>query len=317
MLKVLILSNGYRAIDDRTRINFLKMLQELCDLKIYGPGEYDKAPELAPYKFEINDAKEIIKLFQPDVILIPLWKDLKGVWVPEGISKHGIPVAVLEEDHYEYGYPREEITLNGYLHHEFHLIIRRHFYYQRQPLNTVWLPFSASEKEFYPDESIPRKNIIGFAGTGIEGNVCRGHKIRQKAYKILLENNLLDKKHGKIVGAEYSKYLRSHTGSLACAGSTIHAPMAKCFEIILSGTALLTNMMENSTELFGDKRCYFQYKDDCSDVVERAQEILNNPNKVDEVVYNAMNRVLSKHTDSKRVTELYNILNSLASGGQP
>ena len=79
-------------------------------------------------------------------------------------------------------------------------------------------------------------------------------------------------------------------------------------------SSYLTNMMKNSKELFGDKQCYFEYKDECSDVIEKAKEILNDHDKVAEITKNAIDIVLERHTHEKRAIELYNILHSLVSG---
>jgi len=302
-MNILFLFDGYRRRDDRTRVNLIKKLTKFCNFIIYGPNETDKT--FSPYKY--NDKSNILKLFKPDVILCSLYNENCLSWIPNYIYESDIPVAVIEEDHYTedevFGF--EKSILRGY--NKFDLIVRRHYYSEEQNLNSVWWPFAANTDEFFDDQTIKRKNLIFFSGS-IHSPY---YSIREKAIETLLTAKLIEP-YNQI--DNYPLRLRDFVGALSCAGGTIHTPMAKAFETILSGTALLTNYMYNDKILFGDKQCYFEYKDDCSDIVEQADIILNDKDYVAEVTKNAMEVVKKRHTDECRIEELFDILKALVYG---
>jgi len=302
-MNVLFLFDGYRRMDDRTRINLIKKLNKFCNLNIYGPNETDK--EFSPHIY--NSKNNILKLFNPDVILCSLYNTTCLDWIPDYIYKSNIPVAVVEEDHYtENGlFSFEKDILRNY--NKFDLIIRRHYYNEEQNFNSVWWPFAANTDEFFNDNSIERMNLIFFAGsTGTPYYSIRRNAINKLSVAELIES------YSRV--SNYPEVLRAFTGALSCAGGEIHTPMAKAFETMLSGTALLTNSMYNDKILFGDKKCYFEYKDDCSDIVEQAYVMLSNKKLVAEVTKNAIEIVIERHTDECRIKELYDILKALVAG---
>jgi len=308
-MNILLLYNGYRSVDYRTRLGLFSKLSNYFDFNIYGPKEHEINPTTAPLKFDEKiTLQDLCNHFTPDIIIIPLYapKPIMCL-IPKKISKLSIPVVIIEEDHYTKERDPENI-LQWYKDIDVNLVIRRHFYTEKYDFKSVWLPFCASDKEFFPDKFIERKNIIGFAGS-YENNP--DYEIRKLALKTLGNTNLIEKPYGKVMD-RYSYYLRQFKSMLTCAGGTIHTPMAKFFEIGLSGTAVLTNSMYEDKLLFGDKQCYFEYKDDCSDLIELAKFILNED--VSEVVNNCTKIIKEKHTDDKRLIELVNILSALHEG---
>jgi len=294
----------------------VKKLSNLCDFKIYGPGEYTAdanfAPVLHSVRITFNDLKG---LFNPDIVLFLLYKPTAYFSVTENIREIDIPTVILEEDHYYKDSVYDDVNMfEWYKTTNFTLLLRRHFYKEEAPLPSVWLPFAANEEEFNINNLVERESKIGFAGSyvGLEY-----YNIRRNAIKVLDTNNLLANHCGKIYDSGYIDYLRAYVGALTCSGGKLHTCLAKTFEIPLCGTALLTNWMHNKKELFGDKQCFFEYKDDCSDIVDVANTIINDVDMRNEVVANALKVVREKHTDSKRIVELYCILEAISTGKEP
>lgn len=304
-------------------MGFLLKLGRYCDLKVYGPKEQEiNGKEISPFDYRQDiTGKDLIEEIKPDIFLFVLWIHHCRDWLPKDISKTGIPFVVLEEDHHTYkdaeilsGTPGiDRDVLDWYKELDVSLLLRRHFYHEAAPVSSVWFPFSVNEEEFYPDEKMVRKDKIGYVGASLTGNVIIHRKVRQMALKALGEAGLLADNIGTIGIKRFPEYLRSYMGALTCSGGYIHTCLAKTFEIPLSGTALLTNWVHNEKELFGDKKCYFAYKDDCSDIVNTAKIILEDKEQRNEVIANALKVVKERHTDSARLLELYNILRALLS----
>ena len=316
-MRVLLLSDGFRSsLDDRTRVDFVKKLSNLCDFKIYGPGEYASDQNLAPVlyskKITYNDLKGF---FNPDIVLFLLYKPDAYFTETEYIRALDTLTVIVEEDHYY-----EDEIYNGvnifdwYKYTNFTLLLRRHFYEEESPIPSVWLPFSVNEKEFSVGDNINRENRIGFAGSYIG---LKYYDIRRNAVKTLDNNNLLASTWGKMYGDKYIDYLQKYVGTLTCSGSRLHTCLAKTFEIPLCGSALLTNHIHNTKELFGDKQCFFEYKDDCSDIIDVVNTIINDVDMRNEVISNVLEVVRKKHTDEKRIIELYNILQAVVDGKEP
>jgi len=143
---------------------------------------------------------------------------------------------------------------------------------------------------------------------------CFIYKIRQSALFRLNEENLLCNNIGKVNSDLYPIKLRSYVGALGCSGGIYHTPLAKTFEIIASGTALLSNYICSENILFGEKQCYFKYKDDCNNVVEIGKILLEDIDIRNEIIKNGVEIVREKHTHKHRIKELYDILLSLTEG---
>ena len=317
-MKVLFLYNNYKKFNYRIHKGFIVKLSKFCDFNIYGPGEHEDNPELAPMKYDEKiTGKDLIGLFNPDIFLFNIHNSDCLSWYPKDICKVGIPSVLITQDHYTrikelQAVDKENVVLDWCENSGLTLLIQRHFYEENQSsIQTVWFPHCVNEEEFYPDENVERKNIIGFAGSSNKGLY---YAIRHRAREILKGSKLLDDDSGKLGAGKYPRYLRSHVGALACAGGILHTSLSRTFEIPLSGTAMMTNWMHESKTLFGDKQCFFTYKDDLSDVVNVANTILNDKDMVKEVTSNALEVVREKHTDHVRIMELADILLSLVEG---
>jgi len=302
-MNVVVFCN-YSSSDDRTRINFLRKLANFKDIAFY----------IAKPQYTLSD----IAAIDPDILLFVLHQpEIRHTW-DNKLFTCGVHTIVLEEDHYETKFEglvyADKTIIDWYAKKNISLILRRHCYEEKAPVESVWLPFSANEKEFYPlknlgyDRQITKIYKIGFAGSYTSQQIY--YDVRRLAISKLLEAKLLDENYGRIYDG-YAEYLRSHISCLACTGGLLHTCLAKTFEIPLSGSALLTNRMDHPKILWGNKKCYFEYKDNCSDITEIARYILENNNEVQEVTKNGLLRVLEAHTDQHRIVELYNILHAL------
>jgi len=307
-MKILLMFDRYIPRDSRTRVGFAaKLGGDTHEFMVYGPGEDSK---VSPVEYDEKiTAKDLLDLTHPDVLLFLFYSPRSYDWVPKDICKLSIPSVIVEEDHYIVG--RDDSVFDWYKEMNFSLLVRRHYYDEKAPMSSVWLPFSANEWEFEPTDGV-RLNKIGFAGSWRSSQPA--YDIRRKAISVLVESGQLDKKYGRIWGKEYTNYLQEHIGCLACTGGFLHTPLAKTFEIPLCGTAMLTNRMEEEKLLWGKDKCYFEYKDDMSDIVDVANVILNDKDQVAEVTANALREVRAKHTDEKRLIEFENILEGLIAG---
>jgi len=179
----------------------------------------------------------------------------------------------------------------------------------------VWLPFSADNNSFDPlwDKWYKRKRRVAFAGT-YDGKV---YETRRRAIKKLFGK--LYNAEGKIITDlsmvvkivdYYPHFLQKYTAYLNAADPMVfYSPYAKIFEVMASGGLLLTSKFHGSDILF-PKDCFVEYKEDCSDVVEKANFIINNFDK--NTAINAYNHYMEHHTDEKRLKELAdNIINQL------
>ncbi len=312
-MRVLILYDRYHAKDSRTRIGFAVKLEKFCDILVYGPNEDSK---LSPIVYDKKiTAKDLLNELKPDILFFMLYSYDCYNWLPKNICKLGVPSAIVEEDHYEERFNnivyKDLKVLNWYKDMGFSLLLRRHFYREVAPIPSVWLPFSADDVEFNSINGNKRLKKIGFAGSYESPQIY--YDIRKKAILKLKNSHLLAENYGKIWDG-YASYLRAYMGHLACTGGILHTPLAKTFEIPLSGSALLTNRMNSKQELWGGSKCYFEYKDDCSNIIEQANTIINDYQQVKEVTSNALKIVKERHTDSRRVVELYDILTCLHEG---
>ena len=304
-MKILLFDDSPRGIDDRTCMGFFLQLSGLKGVSLYVAS-----PTKIASKEQFN---LIVKDFGINILLFHMHSPaLIKSWPDYLFRGNKIPTVLIEEDHFEMKFNNLVYDVakmfNWYKEKGINLLIRRHSYEEEAPIVSVFLPFSANEGEFFPGEHTHQN--IGFAGS--HKSTQAYYDIRKKAIKVLSKSGQLDTYYGKIYDG-YAEYLRSHIGSLACSDGMAHTCVAKIFEVPLSGSALLTNVMTCKEELWGKEQCYFEYKDDCSDIVSVADTIINEHDLRNQVIKNAYNRVVEYHTDEKRVKELYSILTALLS----
>jgi hypothetical protein len=205
-------------------------------------------------------------------------------------------------------------NLRWYKRNGFDLIIQRGAFKEKIfNIPTVWLPFSVDHTIFRPpkDPNLKRKNVIGFMGSE-----TAFYKQRKKALKLLENAGILERR--KSFGGRkdlyssnnnvYPNFLRTIKSGVT--STEIKSPHGKTFEIMASGTVLLTPSFHGSESLF-ESECYVEYKDDCSDVVEKAKKILHNNEFANRISSNALKEIRSKHTHKHRAKELYRYINKL------
>jgi len=321
-MKVLCFSENFLFITTRLFLGFVRKLEKYCEFKVYGKMTYevDKTEYRFPKELMVKEynekisASDLLKEYKADVFLVILHNKSVIKWLPVDIKKVGVPVVILEDDFYTYDpelskYKGTEV-LDWYKNNKVDLLLRRHFHRDKAPVPSVWFPQSANEEEFEPYYG-HRENCIGFAGSF---SPTPWYTIRRQAILELLNAKLLHEIYGKVSPKDYPRYIKTFKGILGCSGGILHVPLAKMFECMLTNTPYLTNWFHHSHILFGLKECCFIYKDDCSDVVDKAKIILNDHDYVEEVTKNALGIVKDKHLDRIRIKELYDILCALVGG---
>jgi hypothetical protein len=296
MPRIVIISHRNKnPLNYRINAGFYNKLSDVCDCTMV--DAYDKSTGI------IYEPEYIMERYNPDVVICHAHHPYLQGYMRKFNKCLRVMIAVDSWKMVRDNNP------SFYIDNDFHLIVYRSSYdvefHKKTGTEGVWLPFSASEKEFYPGKN-KRTNIVGFAGT-----VAPSYSQRIKAISILQKNSLLDFK-GVISGGEYAKYLRSITVALTSADKgCVHG---KTFEMMASGTVVLSPVIDSDKLLFGDNASYVRVKRDCSDIVEKAQYILNDKEAQKEISNNAYKQFLSKHTDDIRIRELYCHINNMIRG---
>jgi hypothetical protein len=210
--------------------------------------------------------------------------------------------------------------LDFYVKNEFDLIIRRGPFGGMKTIEgipSVWLPFSISPE--FMDDGHDRRDVIGFAGAFKpkidlpNGTQC--YYQRRRSMKLLKDAGILEHfvKGRTLEGSKrYPDFLRSVFAVLSSA--ELKVPYAKTFEIMGSGAVLLTPDFQHKESLFGFDELFVTYKDDCSDVVEKAKKILNEKDWAKAMAKRAYSVVQTLHTHEKRIMELFWHLYRLLNG---
>ena len=287
----------------RINIGFLKKLSKYCDfisIEGYGKG------------ITLWNAKTLYDMHKPDVMILGAHADCLTSYFAE-VPCLKVMVAV--------DYMKMALRGNLYWYHsnKFDLVIHRGYYDKEMfdrnvGIPSTWLPYSADDKVFYPTK-VPKVNKVGFVGT--TGIGTKYYKQRQEAIKSLDEAGLIEYSKERIVGSEYPKALRKYTAYLTdtkLGRSEIYSPHAKAFEIMASGSILLTSPFGNMDLFFSGKDSMVTYKNDCSDIVSKAKELLEDKDRAEEIAINGHKDFLEKHTDELRVKELYGHLKNLLEG---
>jgi len=309
-MKVLHLFSGWKRRARRLQFDFVVKLRDHCDeFYVYGPEEDSK---FAPVDYNKRfNMKRIVEEFKPDVLLLQM-SEFYSKWLPNDFKDiKNVAKVIIEHDfwHVLEKVGHGTVNLDWYKKNNFDLIIQKSPYLNTEKLTgvpSVMLPFSANDKEFF-DDNEEREHKIVFIGNRKNK---KKYTTRAKAMQMLSKNEKC-----KIIGfvkpGLYPKRLREFTCALS--GNDIHNPLGKTYEIMASGTTLLTNYINHSKILFGEE-CFFEYKDDLSDVLEVATEMMNNLPKRKEYTKRAYDIMHEKHMDKHRIIELRDILQALLDG---
>lgn len=302
--------------DNWLHLKFVEVLKQHpgVELLAYGPGISEGYPHLTTLPYDKNiTIDDIKKHFNFDAIILntksrmfmdynPHRGIAKDEWLPKGWALIDVPKIVLEED---YHYEKDD---EWYKQNRVDLILQRHWS-QTQRQATVpmrWFPFSVDTDTFRPHDGDQRTNKICFAGSISSG----AYKYRHLACDILKRHKLIDMfPNGAKTGYKYVKCLREYTCHLSCS-SIYHLTPAKMFEIMASGSVLLTNENADLPMLFPNGS-YYTYKIDGSNVHHVAAAILHDKISRDATVKLALETINTRHSHKVRIEELLNIIRSM------
>jgi len=289
MKVISIKHNRLNPLNYRLHLGFLEKLEKVCDYESI--VAYDKKEK----KILITPDK-IVSKYKPDIVICNAHSPiLEGYFRKMSCLKVMIAVDTHKHD-----------RLPFYKSNNFNLILNRGYFDDSIEFPRVWFPFSVDHNEFYPTKE-RRIKRIGFVGTYKPGI----YKQRRNAINKLDKEGLLIN-GGKIIGEDYSKFLRKHIGILSPIVIK-NGPHAKLFEIMASGTLALVSNFEGKSILFKPND-FVVYKKDCSNVVEKAKWILNNSKQSKEIAINGLKTIKERHTDDIRIKELYGHLNNMLEG---
>uniref|UniRef100_A0A6M3XLS1 Putative glycosyltransferase n=1 Tax=viral metagenome TaxID=1070528 RepID=A0A6M3XLS1_9ZZZZ len=308
-MRVLHLLHGLRGNPKRIHYDRIEKLMDLCPVYIYGPNEKELNGEsISPIEFksdlQIND---IIKELDIDILLLPEIFFCNKYFPVSGIEKvKKIPKVILENDIYMLK------DLDCFKKAGIELIINLHPYDpETLPINSVWLPPAVSD-EFLVDSIENRIDRVVYIGGG-RFSQNKYYETRQNAIRIL-ENKLILDFHGEVGYSRYPEILKRYEIALSCSWPPLYFPPIKTFEIMASGSILLTTKFVFSDLLFGTDKLYYEYKDDCSDLYEIVEYLLHNKEEAREVANRAMKIIKESHLHIHRVKELFDILYAVVDG---
>jgi len=182
-----------------------------------------------------------------------------------------------------------------------------HFKHSQISVDSTYWPFGVDETIFSSCENKTDKIIFMGSRRAPE------YHIRATAYGLLSSAGLLQNSGILDVNA-YANIINKYSGMLTCS-STWHFAMAKLFEGMLSGTAMLSNRFNGCDELFFGKKVWYEYNDDCSNIIDVANDLLNDKDKRKHITDTARKICLEHHTHTHRLIELKNIITEFISTG--
>jgi len=334
---LLMVKSDYGAVNkwaSRNHFDLYRSLSVLAEFYHYGPNEQKLfGEEVAPLAYdEKHTMTDILKEIEPDVVITWGLPVCRGWLPPRDNYSLQIPFLCTTGDFFSI--KQEE----RHWFNQWDLLLTRGSNIDTSDCSipSVWVPLSVDEREFFTD---PKSNYLKDREKKIVwiGNTSsfpyyktRIAGIKELNTAGLLENiglvgmgNIpadakenLTSEQIKLISDSYAPKLKEYVGAFSCAGGVLHSTIAKHFEIMGSGTALLTQQFIGAEILFGKNQCYFTYEDDLSDLVSKANEIINDPSKVQEVTRNALMVINNNHCHHHRRVELFMILKALISGGE-
>ena len=224
--------------------------------------------------------------------------DVGNMWLPKDFPKIDTLKICIEEDyHYEY-------SDRWYEEMGFKAILQKHYSQaiRKMLLPVISFPFSVDTSIFHPSHE-QRLNKVCLAGTCIDSVYVYRHRAMQK----LQEAQLIDAfTCMQKVGDNYVKCLQQYVCHLS-GGSRYSLTPAKVFEIVASGSVLLTNKFMGIEKVLPDD-CYVSYKNDASDVVVQVNHILNDNRYRDDMVKKGLAHIQKYHTHEIRIKQLIGII---------
>jgi len=312
-MKILWLDHASRAgrHDKWLHLEFAKYLKRyVTNVFFYAPRMKEVEPQFTPIKYDKKLLmKDIVSKLGIDLIIMdtrsamfdnyfpvaiyPNHAGKSSCWLPEDFREVKTPKICIEEDyHYEY-------TDRWYEEMGIRAIFQKHYsqYIRKMVLPVEFFPFSVDTGIFKP-QNRQRKNKICLAGTLIDSIYI----YRERAIKELAKEGLVDVYKGmEMVGGKYVECLNDYVSHLSGASRYNLSP-AKTFEIMASGSVLLTNKFMGIEDML-DEGSYVTYKDDASDVIEKAERILKDKEYVNNINKKAQACIQRRHTHDVRIKE--------------
>ena len=288
----------------RVHIDFIKkLIPHVREFHVYGPRAHFVFPHCCPVRFdEKKMLRSVVREIQPDVILAYSFFTLRW-WLPPDINLVKVPKAIIEVDYYVV----QKRWPDWYKGCGWDLLMQR-AYYPQNPIQSVWLPFSASE-EFVPFQNWWDRKAREIAFVG-QWKVNGYYQHRREVLHILGSHRLI-RNLGPVGHDPYPRTLARFRYCFADAGR-FHTTMAKVFEIMATGNILLTQWQYGEKQLFGDDPPYVKYRDNLKDLIPIARSV--KAGKYNDLRHRATEIVNRQHLDQHRITELQEILWSLTKG---
>lgn len=310
--------NDSSGLAKRIHYGFITKLDQFknVELKIYGPGQ-DMPSKYVPIGYNRSTPFSFLKKrIRPDVVLLYTIGNVKK-WLPRDFIDAKIPKIMIEVDWW-YVLDRE---MPWYKEWGIDFIIHRGSITQGAPgVPSTWLPFSMNEDDFTEYQRVKlrhRIKSIGFVGRGA-GARMRGASVYQNRFKCInaLQKFELIKVEGKVGHEKYPASIAKYFCCLSDCGR-LHSPPAKTFEIMGSGTLLYTDPFKGFRSLFGQNEVCVFYKNDRSNVVEKAKQItVMDVDELQTIVDTGVKIVNQKHLDTHRITELKYIIETYLETGR-
>ena len=298
------------------------------EVKCYGPGLHLSNPKLTITQYSENTTiNSLYNKWEFDVIIIctksRMFRNYLPIhaidntrgeigtdteWLPKDFSQFTKAKKIVLEEDYHYEGPDKWYKDRGV-----DAILQRHFVNIEQGINKggyniphIFFPFSFAPNTFR-DFGKQRVNLIKY--TGSTNNKYYLDRVACK--KILEDNGILARTPQMRTDDEYINDLNSFTVHMSGQSKYYILP-AKIFEIAACGSVLFTNANPKSgiQKVFSDTS-YVKWEDDFSDVLLKANMILNDSFMRNKITTAAKEEVMNRHTHEVRTKELLEIVGKL------
>ena len=311
-MKILFLYryHAQNAYNSQIHMDWLINANEIPDIsvKLYGynlTGNCDNV--LMKYDSTIT-LDYISKIYNYDVIVFNCanrrFTDAtnKATWLPKDFNTINKPKVLIEADFFKF---RKDPWIKQA---NFDMVLHRHLNNLSAGAEDLpniqhkWLPFSVDPDRFTPMEYDHKINKVGFIGT----SKSKVYYYRKKAMDILTDAGLIDVV-GFAKGDVYLNSLRQYSVCLS-GGSIYSIDTAKAFEIMASGSILLTNEAYNGYEKLFGKGSYITYRNDFKDLITKVNNILGDKEEQQKMINTNLHTIRDKHSHRVRAQEFVNIL---------